>query len=178
MSQIETIGGKNAIILVQNLMPSLRNKRDEAMRGHMRGSALPRCAHNDGVRCRKINTIWLCVRGRHGKEERAGAAHIPPNTRPAKWTATFCPSRGLPRRQLICPSGHARTNAVVKAPARFPCAGPWGGQNPAFPAPLSSEMGAAESETRVDSSTEAQSLALESRRRGPDPCGRARATAR
>jgi hypothetical protein len=72
MSQIETIGGKNAIILVQNLMPSLRNKRDEAMRGHMRGSALPRCAHNDGVRCRKINTIWLCVRGRHGKEERAG----------------------------------------------------------------------------------------------------------
>jgi hypothetical protein len=80
MSQIETIGGKNAIILVQNLMPSLRNKRDEAMRGHMRGSALPRCAHNDGVRCRKINTIWLCVRGRHGKEERAAAAHIPPNT--------------------------------------------------------------------------------------------------
>ena len=179
MSQIETIGGKNAIIFEQKLMPSLRGT-----------SATKRCA----VTCAALHCLLLLTTTALGAERSIqfgcastadmarksvpAAAHIPPNTRPAKWTATFCPSRGLPRRQLICPSGHARTNAVVKAPARFPCAGPWGGQNPAFPAPLSSEMGAAESETRVDSSTEAQSLALESRRRGPDPCGRARATAR
>jgi hypothetical protein len=179
MSQIETIGGKNAIIFVQKLMPSLRGTN--ATKQCAATCVALHClavAYDDGVRCRKINTIWLASTADMARKSVPAAAHIPPNTRPAKWTATFCPSRGLPRRQLICPSGHARTNAVVKAPARFPCAGPWGGQNPAFPAPLSSEMGAAESETRVDSSTEAQSLALESRRRGPDPCGRARATAR
>ena len=140
----------------------IRAKADASLRGT---NATKQCAatcvalhclavaYDDGVRCRKINTIWLASTADMARKSVPAAAHIPPNTRPAKWAATFCPSRGLQCRQLICPSGRARTNAVSRRPRVFLARGPWGGQNPAFPARLSFEIRAAESETRVDSTT-------------------------
>jgi hypothetical protein len=65
MSQIEMIGGKNAIIFVQKLMSSLRAEK-AITQSSATCVALHRFAYarNDGVRRRKIDKIPPCHHGR------------------------------------------------------------------------------------------------------------------
>jgi hypothetical protein len=103
MSQIETDGGENAIIFVQKLMSSSRGQIRRTNRAACVAHDCFALARKDGVRCRKFNTIWPCVRGKSTNMARksvSAAAHIPPNTRPGSGPRPFVARVGLRQLQL------------------------------------------------------------------------------